>query len=135
MIDGTVRAFLKSASEIDEFIINCNKQQRFTFAKTIVSNIPDGVVLPGEQMRDMILPSYVTIGTNDYNAVLIASAKDPSNIWIQFKGENYHSALEHMMAQLEIYDKLMNLDEWRVPKEFICLNLPVIARFPGILSK
>lgn len=92
----------------------------------MIVSVPNDAVTPVNRYNDFILPSKVPIGC-DYITVLLSSAKDPDNLWIQ-KSEN--KTLDVLMREMEFYDKAG--EEWRVPNQWIKIGFPVAARFPRL---
>ncbi len=128
IVDGNNRVFLKSLNLVDEWIINCCRQQRYIVPKIMV-DVPPNVALPGDLFTPSELPPDVEVGSGDYTPVLISSANSPSEVFIQFKAE--HEALEQLMRDLDFYD-YADEDQWTVPKQFHCIGLPVAVRYSGI---
>jgi hypothetical protein len=128
MVDGNDHVFIKSQNLIDQWIIDCCRQQRYIVPKIMV-DVPPDVALPGDLFTPSELPPDVEVGNGEYTPVLISSANSPSEVFIQFKAE--HEALEQLMIDLEFYD-CADEDKWTVPKQFHCVGLPVAVRYSGI---
>lgn len=128
MIEGMKRVFIKSNKDVNEWAVQCCRSQRYIIPIVLADNLPPNVILPGQHFRPTVLPPEFE--TNEYVATYIASLVDPHNIYIQFRGASHHSALEKMMYDLEFYETA-DPQLWAVPYEFLCLNFPVVARFPG----
>jgi len=128
IVDGNDRVFIKSQNLVDQWIIECCRQQRYIVPKIMV-DVPPNVALPGDLFTPSELPPDVEVGSGEYTPVLISSANSPSEVFIQFKAE--HEALEQLMRDLDFYD-YADEDQWTVPKQFHCVGLPVAVRYSGI---
>ncbi len=128
IVDGNDRVFIKSQNLVDQWIIECCRQQRYIVPKIMV-DVPPDVALPGDLFTPSELPPDVEVGNGEYTPVLISSANSPSEMFIQFKAE--HETLEQLMIDLDFYD-YADEDQWTVPKQFHCVGLPVAVRYSGI---
>ncbi|CAG2175567.1 unnamed protein product [Oppiella nova] len=129
MVDGVTHVFLKPKEEVREWVGDCCRQQRYIIPIVFVDTIAN-VVLPGDKYTMVTPPGAFEAGNNEYVAAFIASAQSPSEIFIQFKGKEYHSALEKLMDDLEFYDTVPE-EVWSLPYEFVTFGMPCIARYPG----
>ena len=129
-IDGQKRAFIKSKEELSEWTVRQTRATRFIIPITLVDT-PSNIVLPGEHFRPIQLPEKFKAGNYEYVAVYISSAVNPHEVYIQFKGAEYHTALENLMFGLDFYETATS-DEWGVPFEFLYVGYPVVCRYPGI---
>ena len=128
-IDGQKRAFIKSREELSDWIVRQTRLSRFIIPITLVDT-PANVILPGETYRPIQLPQRFKPGNYEYVAVYISSAVNPHEIYLQFKGSEYHTALENLMFTLDFYDSAP-VEQWAVPYEFLYVGYPIICRYPG----
>lgn len=130
MVHGQKRAFINSAEEVRDWVVTQARLHRFVVPITMVDT-PANSVLPGEEFQPIILPERFQPGNYEYVAIYISSAVNPQEIYIQFKGMDYHSALERLMHKLDFYETAPP-EQWSVPYEFLYAGFPVICKYPGL---
>ena len=129
-IDGQYKVFIKSNEELIDWTVRQTRNHRFVVPNTLIDT-PPNVVLPGESFREPRLPEKFKPGNYEYVAVYISSAVNPHEIYIQFKGQEYHTSLETLMYSLDFYETVRE-EQWAVPIEFLYVGYPVICRYPGM---
>ena len=132
LLDGQKRAFIKSDQELREWVVSQTRLNRFV-VPIIMKDTPANTVLPGEEYAQISLPDKFEPGNYEYVAIYISSAVNPQEIYIQFKGIEYHTALERMMFKLDFYETAPP-EQWSVPYEFLYAGYPVICKYPGLIQ-
>ncbi|XP_054156530.1 uncharacterized protein LOC128954937 isoform X2 [Oppia nitens] len=132
-VDGLKFIYTKPLEQIKEWLGSCCRLNRYIIPITCKTDVPRYVVLPGEKFQPPVLPPKFQAGLNEYVASYISSAVSPHEMYIQFKGKNYHQALEILMHEMDFYEDPAQAPtrEWSVPYEYLCVGLPCVAKYPG----
>ena len=131
-IDKHDRVFMKEQEFIRSWIINCSKTSQISVC-TAFFDLPPDIVIPGESYRELELPEHLDPPTTEWGAALITTVVTPKNFFIQLQGNNYRTAINNLMDQLDQFYNSIQADQYKINESLIYVNMPIASLFPGKL--